>query len=134
MVTCCWKPHLLASARCCRQLSAVAPARHAVDALGVHTELGAQRTRTTGLNFLTSHGITKTLTGTAPTLLHLERVCTLLLAAAGLPRDILSAYPTLAAFRSAVAAAPAVAAYYAKESDEVRLAGFRPDADAQAPA
>ncbi|KAF6251918.1 hypothetical protein COO60DRAFT_1644510 [Scenedesmus sp. NREL 46B-D3] len=53
---------------------------------------------------------------------------------AGLPRDILSAYPTLAAFRCAVAAAPAVAAYYAKESDKVRLAGFRPDADAQAPA
>eukprot|EP00882_Tetradesmus_deserticola_P010475 GHRQ01011064.1.p1 GENE.GHRQ01011064.1~~GHRQ01011064.1.p1 ORF type:complete len:234 (+),score=87.78 GHRQ01011064.1:251-952(+) len=52
----------------------------------------------------------------------------------GLPRDILSAYPALAAFRSAVAAVPAVAAYYAKEGDEVRVTGFRPDTEAHAPA
>lgn len=51
---------------------------------------------------------------------------------AGNPRDILCSYPALAAFRNAVAAAPAVAAYYAKESDEFRRAGFRTDAAAAA--
>ncbi|WIA33678.1 hypothetical protein OEZ86_006797 [Tetradesmus obliquus] len=53
-----------------------------------------------------------------------------------LPRDILAAYPALAGFRNAVAAAPGVAAYYAKEEDEVRRAGFRTDnaAAAEAPA
>jgi hypothetical protein len=46
---------------------------------------------------------------------------------------MLGAYPTLSAFRSAVAAVPAVAAYYAKETDDVRVAGFRPDASAESP-
>jgi hypothetical protein len=46
----------------------------------------------------------------------------------------MAAYPTLSSFRNAVAAEPAVAAYYAKESDDVRVAGFRPDTAATAPA
>jgi hypothetical protein len=55
---------------------------------------------------------------------------------AGIPCDILCSYPALAAFRNAVAAAPAVAAYYAQESDEVRQRGFTPAgaAAAEAPA
>jgi hypothetical protein len=57
-------------------------------------------------------------------------LCSALFLPAGLPRDILASYPTLAAFRNAVAAVPAVAAFYAKEQDEVRQAGFTPDAAA----
>jgi hypothetical protein len=63
--------------------------------------------------------------------------CLTVFLAAGIPRDILSLYPALAGFRNAVAGAPAVAAYYAKEEDEVRRAGFRSDdaaAAADAPA
>jgi hypothetical protein len=60
--------------------------------------------------------------------------CCFLLLAAGIPRDILSPYPALAGFRNAVAGAPAVAAYYAKEEDEVRRAGFRTDDAAAAAA
>lgn len=77
-----------------------------------------------------------------PQLTHVDLVLFATLSAlrsgwiSGLPRDILAAYPALAGFRDAVAAAPGVAAYYAKEEDEVRRAGFRTDnaAAAEAPA
>ena len=46
---------------------------------------------------------------------------------AGVPKDLLKDYPDLKAYRNSVAALDAVAAFYAKETDDIR-AGFKPDA------
>ena len=45
-----------------------------------------------------------------------------------MPKDVLSAYPTIKAYRNAIANLEPVAAFYDKETDELR-AGFRADAD-----
>jgi len=44
----------------------------------------------------------------------------------GVPKDLLKDYPDLKAYRNSVAALDAVAAFYAKETDDIR-AGFKPD-------
>lgn len=45
----------------------------------------------------------------------------------GIPQDILESYPSLKAFRNAVATVPEIAAYYAKATDDVRKNGYTPD-------
>jgi glutathione S-transferase len=49
-------------------------------------------------------------------------------AAAGVPSDLLASYPSLKAFRNAIASLPEVAAFYAKQDDDIRVKGFRADA------
>jgi len=46
----------------------------------------------------------------------------------GVPRDILTTYPVLKEFRNAIATLPEVAAFYAKETDDIRKNGFYADA------
>eukprot|EP00775_Hariotina_reticulata_P005347 gene5347-5583_t len=46
----------------------------------------------------------------------------------GVPRDILTSYPVLKEFRNAIATLPEVAAFYAKENDDIRNNGFAADA------
>jgi hypothetical protein len=45
----------------------------------------------------------------------------------GVPKDLLKDYSDLKAYRNSVATLDAVAAFYAKETDDIR-AGFKPDA------
>eukprot|EP00879_Flechtneria_rotunda_P004904 GHRR01005178.1.p1 GENE.GHRR01005178.1~~GHRR01005178.1.p1 ORF type:complete len:218 (+),score=60.93 GHRR01005178.1:172-825(+) len=47
----------------------------------------------------------------------------------GIPHDILSSYPALKEFRNSIASLPEVAAFYSKESDDIRTNGFRVDND-----
>lgn len=47
---------------------------------------------------------------------------------AGVPTDLLKDYPTLKAFRNHIASVPEVAAFYAKEKDDIRTTGFKADA------
>lgn len=47
---------------------------------------------------------------------------------AGIPTDYLNSYPVLKEFRNSIASVPEVAAFYAKESDDVRVNGYRQDA------
>lgn len=37
-------------------------------------------------------------------------------------------YPVLKEFRNSIATVPGVAEFYAKETDDIRVNGFRPDA------
>lgn len=46
----------------------------------------------------------------------------------GVPTDLLKDYPALKAFRNAIANVPEVAAFYAKETDDIRTKGFKADA------
>lgn len=46
----------------------------------------------------------------------------------GVPSDLLASYPSLKAFRNAIASLPEVAAFYAKQDDDIRVKGFRADA------
>jgi glutathione S-transferase len=46
----------------------------------------------------------------------------------GIPADYLNSYPVLKEFRNSIASVPEVAAFYAKESDDVRVNGYRQDA------
>jgi glutathione S-transferase len=46
----------------------------------------------------------------------------------GIPKDILDSYPALKEFRNSIASLPEVAGFYAKESDDIRVNGFKQDA------
>jgi hypothetical protein len=52
----------------------------------------------------------------------------LAMSCSGVPRDILTTYPVLKEFRNAIATLPEVAAFYAKETDDIRKNGFYADA------
>lgn len=48
----------------------------------------------------------------------------------GFPTDLLDSYPVLKEFWDSVASVPEIAAFYSKETDNIRVKGFRPPAAA----
>lgn len=48
----------------------------------------------------------------------------------GFPADLLDSYPVLKEFRDSVASVPEIAAFYSKETDDIRVKGFQPPAAA----